>query len=66
MNKKKPYSSHPYFRFVDDVDPLQGNGAEVEVASRPKGRHHIGNDDVQRILVTGIHVWQCVAQQGNH
>lgn len=52
---------HPSLRLVDDVRPLQGDGAQVEVAPGPEGRHHVGDDDIKRLVIVGIHGEACSA-----
>lgn len=55
---------YPYFRLIDDVGSLQGNGAKVEVAPGPEGCHHIGDNDIECFVIAGIHEEVCGAAKG--
>lgn len=55
---------YPYFRLIDNIGSLQGNGAQVEVAPGPEGCHHIGDNDIECLVIAGIHEEVCSAARG--
>lgn len=55
---------YPYFRLIDNIGSLQGNGAQVEVAPGPEGCHHIGDNDIECLIIAGIHEEVCSAARG--
>lgn len=55
---------YPYFWLIDDIGSLQGDSAQVEVAPGPEGCHHIGDDDIECLIIAGIHEEVCGAARG--